>query len=297
MSAINLVHDIANKDKNMFPFQLDFCLIFPETQFTSIMIPEDEQDDDDDDDEDEESTDYTYKYKDRFGNIKKKLSSEKLKGKISPINPDDDKLKDLFNEFSRNKFKSSTQYPKNRRFCILIDRRKPGEEDYGIIEDDECLIFDPPSNCNKIPKNVVPLWFLDSSATCIIPGIGYDNETGDNKWQQGRYGVTKYETYDPQEVITSKSVMSGALMVFSFIVQAKDFIKCYMYLNGQFCRFFPNYMMDLLPNYFSKSIHQNDSFAKSEDLKQMINDVNKRLRDGQFESFYNKYGASDNSFC
>ena len=89
--------------------------------------------------------------------------------------------------------------------------------------------------------------------------------------------------------------MNGAFMVLSFHVQTKDSIKCYMYLNAQFCRFFPNYIKHLLPRYFTKT-DENDSFVISQCMMDMIQSLNGKLRDGEFESFYNKYGASGNSF-
>merc|ERR1712228_1003802 len=205
------------------------------------------------------------------------------------------------------------EYPRNHRLCSFVDRRKTvkymeehkNDEDVSpnklvnngndnnnddddekvdnsIIDEDEIYFFEPPANCNVIPKNAVPLWYFDSSKTCIVPNIGYTEAMLADKINN----VSKDK--QSEEVIHSGFPAGGSLLILSFHVEAADNIRCYLYLNGCMTRFFAEDIVNLLPRYFEDS-KENQEFIESDEAKTMIEEMKPRLRDMKFEAFYNEY--------
>lgn len=259
--------------------------------------PDDE--DDDDDEEDETKNDFSTEFYDCFGNVKDRLKKENCPSFFGQI--DDGQQKDnvrgarLFMD-SYRKFKNVVQeahtnkekeeykdYPRKHRFCALIDRREPDKKSNGKeSKKDEILFFEPPNNCNSFPDykqtGTVPLWYFDSSRTCIVPNIGYNNgKDADNI--DAKVNNLEGQEKALSEPITSGTGCKGALMVLSFHVEADNEIRCYMYLNGQICRFMPEDIINLLPKYFDKNYGNNKTFPKSSLAKELVEKMKPQLVD------------------
>ena len=153
--------DKKTDNKPTCPFQYDFCIAFNfVTMDSDVHTPvpglNDDDSDDDDDDDLKENTFY-----DCVGNVKQRLKDSNIEYYL--IKLDDDKSKNNKKKDARlrrgfktfctqtNKkpftSKDMDQYPRKKRFCSLIDRRKPviyGNNDNtnkGIMNDDEVSYF------------------------------------------------------------------------------------------------------------------------------------------------------------
>ena len=233
-----------------------------------------------------------------FGNVKKKLSSEKLVHSVGEFGAE---TRTRFYRTQFEKFKEDLtsineadkeyrDFPRNHRFCSFIDRRK-GSASNGTGDEDEIIFFEPPANCKRIPSEHVPLWFFDSSATSIIPNVGY-SETMHSSVEQKQMDKVAQKVPPNEENITSKSDCNGALLVLSFHVEAANEIRCYLYLNGQVTRFMADDIVLLLPRYFADT-KANREFVQSAAAKRIVQNVHSKLIDSKFEAFYNEYKYGD----
>ena len=85
-------------------------------------------------------------------------------------------------------------------------------------------------------------------------------------------------------------------MTFSFHVLASDEIKCYLVWNGQYHRFYPQDIINVLPTIFVKS-YENNKFATSREAMKLINDMYELIRDNKFEEFHRTVnGMKENEF-
>eukprot|EP01084_Bolivina_argentea_P141080 247948_1 len=258
------------------PFQWDSAIVFNEV--TRHMTNENDDDDDDGDDEKKENILM-------FGDVKKKLKAEKLLHTISLVDNKHKKERLFAQEFRTfqnmvENQKKQYNYPNYKRFCSLIDRRQPDKyKNCNVSKSDEIIFFEPPNNCNTIPKPYyVPEWFLDSSQTCFLPYIGYNNgikQSNDNN--------------DTDKPVTSKSVCEGRFWLLSFHVESRNTIKCYLTIYGQSLRFFASDIKDILPMYFDETFKGNKEFGWSKEAKTIIGNITPKLKDTKFDLFCKKY--------
>jgi len=289
------------------PFQFDALYAFDKTKEISDAVAFEMDDDDDDDDDDGgNKRDDNVQY-DCFGDVKLRLKSEKCVFKNVGI--DDEKgndvrrvrlFTDTFKKFqneqvsTKYKGKEFEEYPRNHRFCSFLDRRKPDDgdkKDFNISKKDELIFYEPPSNCNVFPKDKPqPMFYFDTSRTCIIPNVGYKNGKGKSPDLSGDQKKKLL-----QQPLTSQSPPSAASILLSFHVVAADEIRCYMYINGQIMRFMPSDIITLLPRFFDKEFGDNAKFPQSDRAKKMVDEMNKNLRDVRFAAFMKKYQSKQSN--
>jgi len=152
------------------------------------------------------------------------------------------------------------RFPRQHRFVSMIDRRKPTQN----LKMDDVYFYEPPSDCNTIPKQAhLDLWYFDASKKCILP-VGHGGGGGGN--------------------ITSSTSCDGKMLLLSFHVLSADEIRAYLYLEGGAIRFFADDIVNVLPLYFEQS-HKNEVFIRSKTCQDMIERVRKKLKDRRFEAF------------
>eukprot|EP01084_Bolivina_argentea_P243359 407990_1 len=158
-------------------------------------------------------------------------------------------------------------YPQNTRFSFLVDRRaQPQEynEEYKEYDDsewvtDQITCFEPPDNCNTLPRNHVPEIGFDLIQKCLL------------------------KTQD--KTITASDRLCGQLMTFMFMVERMDNIKCYVVWNGESMRFHGEHISQVLPNLFISS-EENVKFKDSVQANKLGIIFNENTRDTKFETFY-----------
>merc|ERR1712013_97354 len=265
-SAVEFAYTKANQDSLACPFQFDVCFAFGESKETEAKLGDDEDDEDDDDDEDgDEEKGNT---EDQFGDIIGRMESEQLVRAKSVLEFEHRGFIDPFKDFvEKNEMgKKHKAYPRMRRFCAIVDRRK------GESEKDELIFFEPPKNCNSFPEHkdgYVQLWYFDTSKTCILPQKGYG---------AGEGNVLR-------ENITTGSATKMSLTL-SFHVEGADEIRCYLFVNGGMMRFMPKDVIDFLPGFFAADFADNAKWAESEDAKDLVARMEKQLVDARFSAFY-----------
>eukprot|EP01084_Bolivina_argentea_P248535 415754_1 len=310
-AACEFVAQLANQPQLACPFQVDMCLVFNETiNCEQVLQPEpakpqaSEEDDEDDDDEyggqeDQKEDDED----DGLGDIKKRIKANKLPHVVTALNskPDDRNgvrmFREPYNKFASEKINEKykkdndmySQYPRKHRCCTLIDRRKPkkGKDASGIAEEDELIIWEPPTDCNTFPdekdRGYVPFWFFDSTRTCIVPNDDYDDMKSD---------IDK-QLKSMKDVVTSKTGANGKLITLSFHVESDVEIRAYWYINGQVARFLPMDILYILPQFFDPKVCDNHLWLKSKDAREMMHRIKKGMKDIGFEAFYNEYRCKD----
>eukprot|EP01084_Bolivina_argentea_P268389 455841_1 len=107
------------------------------------------------------------------------------------------------------------KYPTNRRFCMVLDRRKEANELY---------YFDP-LNYNEMKSDHVSEWYFASSKAFLLPNLN-----------------------SKQQIITSNTACN--IITLSFHIEETDNIKCYLYYMGGMMRFFLTDIVDVLPLLF-----------------------------------------------
>merc|ERR1719411_323211 len=181
----------------------------------------------------------------------------------------------------KNKGKEMEEYPRGYRFNALIDRRKPDDKDNkgkNILDKDELIFFDPPSNANKLPQGQrSSMAYFNASRTVLIPGSG-DDVNGDDQKKK-----------DLAKVITSLGGCKGGMLALSFHVESADEIRCYLTLNGQCIRFMPRDIIDVLPLFFDPEVEGNKDWKKSKEAMELVEQIEKNLVDGRFNAFLSKY--------
>merc|ERR1712228_260419 len=302
-----------NIQKLACPFQFDIVFALKGVK-KNPNKQENDDDDDVDDDDDEQNDDDKKKqdddkqendeFYDVFGDLKKKITSNGLKHIFQEIS--DEILKNeadykryaevkgarfvkqpFIDEFSK-KYDNKTQetYPSRYRFCAVVDRRKP-DKNKNILAKDELLLF-APSKYEKFPNEEQdPLFYFNASRTCIIPEQAQDDNERDkdkNKDKDEDEEADQIEK-DVFAAITTLSQCKGAALTLSFHVESEDEIRCYLFLNGQGIRFFPEDIKLLLPQFFDSEYLDNATFANSEEAESLIDEMNKTLSDLRFEAF------------
>ena len=152
------------------------------------------------------------------------------------------------------KTKGEKDYPKHRRFCVIVDRR---ERD---VDKDVLFMFEPSTNAARLETTTKPSLFFASqhptndanhyllpesyhvkSMECLVPG---DHDL-DDLHTRNVFGFT-----------------------FSFHCVQRNQMKCYLWWNGYFMRFFPSDLRQVLPIWFA----QNKQFIEDEKVKSQIED-------------------------
>merc|ERR1712154_77209 len=309
-ASVDFVSTIAKQPQLSCPFQAEFVIAFDKAQDCSQPASQGVEPDDDDDDDEEfendEKTSFGLEFFDCFGNIKDRVRSEKLPLTADVIDDHEEKGNNVrtarmfmapYTKFKnteiQKKYKNKNEfnaYPRKHRFVSLIDRRKKTESN-GTVGQDEILFFEPPNNCNTFPEDAhVPLWYFDSTRTCIIPNIGYehgkhlkniDKKAADNNLEGQKKALN--------EPITSQTPCKGAILILSFHVESDNEIRAYLYLNGQITRFLPMDIIDILPRFFDPTYKKNKDFAKSKLAQDLVDRMMPKLKDIKFEAFYQEY--------
>eukprot|EP01083_Nonionella_stella_P046150 123563_1 len=287
-AQVEFVYSITQEKQASCPFQMDGCIVFDNVQ-KSVQKDEAKHEDDDDDIEDGDDDDDDYDEEqqlnsaalvDVIGDVKYRLKYNQLmheSGAINTLNTDDEKSEaaarikrrylDQFGKFKHkliaNRGDTYGSYPRNYRFCSLVDRREKG---------DEIIFYEPPNDCCRMPNRKGPevdLWYFDSSKKCILPASDRHNEVN----------------------IDSGHSANGALLCVSFHVLSVNEIRAYLYWNGTGLRFFPQDIISILPEFFVEN-KTNKAFKGSVKGRGIVSAMKPKLRDKQFEAFYKEYGAT-----
>ena len=92
-----------------------------------------------------------------------------------------------------------------------------------------------------------------------------------------------------------KDKLGGEMLVFSFHVLGAEEIRCYLFCNGQFLRFHPNDVVNILPKLYKDSDKVRNALLEKFDesknkeadsWKERFNDFKQALQDKRFEQFY-----------
>lgn len=148
--AKKLVRDTAIQDQQFIPY---YSETHPQWNIESVFA-EIEGDDDvvntGEELEDKKVHKLAQKFKEMYDNFRYKVSDDEKRGD------------------------NNGRYPRNRRFCIFVDRR--GKDRYkGEIKDDEVTFYEPPAICRRIPDKHLPEHYFETCRYCIIPRRGYGN--------------------------------------------------------------------------------------------------------------------------
>ena len=105
-------------------------------------------------------------------------------------------IRKLFDKvFKPFKHENEYKYQSHRRLNIIIDRRNIDDEK------DTVIVFEPPSDCNTIPKEHadIPEIFFDQSRTCLIPKLGH-----------GKNAI-KHELKEDEKSISARDIVQGQI--------------------------------------------------------------------------------------
>lgn len=252
--SINLANTLA-KTGPYLPLQFDACIAFGNVQTVEAACSGSDDDDPATDDEKFEEVE------DILGDVREKLKAHKLKYSEIPVTPDRkgrlykmafDKLQTEINSANKDSL-----FPKSRRFCSLMDRRKKKHE---------FLMWEAPKDCGIIPNDYKPGWFFNSSSATIIPHKGY-----------------KAGGKESSENVFIQNKKLSNLMVFSFHVTAGDEIRCYLYLGGAMTRFMPQDIYGMCQNLFDMKAFENQKFVDDKKTKETIDKL--CIPDARFEKF------------
>eukprot|EP01083_Nonionella_stella_P071763 192963_1 len=233
----NLIHDKSRfNPKGLCPFQVDFCIAsgapikdenLVEKGLEAIKTNRNKPDVEHKFSDDEEETDDFIDY---VGNIEENLKNRKIKyAKCKYSEVDDQKetrvLGELYNRFLKDNDlrandENTFQYLHKKRLIAMVDRRTSKDDPKAR---DDIYMFESPLGGRRIPDDAVPEWYINSSATCLIPG------------------------QRPQDDLGAKHHFKGGLLTLSFHVKQENEIKCYLFWNGQMIRFMPNDIKTVLP--------------------------------------------------
>eukprot|EP01084_Bolivina_argentea_P060759 111007_1 len=261
----NFISKLINQMNGVPPFQIDLLLaVNVKSQIHSDDEHEDVKqiDSGDEDELKDEKSDLI-----RINNIKSikdEIEDAGLKSACFVDNNSDFKrsIFEFFADFKTlmSKEKSNAEYPCRKRFEIFTDKRRNREEKTN--ETNEYLFFEPPDNCDTIPLDHVNEWYFDAVRTCLIPQKSNDK-------------------------ITALTNTGGELLTFSFHVEQKDEIKCYIIWNSETTRLFGGSNISaVLPTICDYS-QGNEEFIKSGEAKRLGDEFDRTIHDVKFTSFYN----------
>jgi len=128
------------------------------------------------------------------------------------------------------------------------------------------FVFQPEENSRKIHKKATALNYFHNTRHSIIPGSDPASD----------------EAKDPKKLTSSTT---GPQIMLSFHVEAEDNMRCYIFIHGQCTRFLPEDLKLLLPYFFDPNTADNKKFVESKELEQIIQKLEGKLRDDQFQTF------------
>eukprot|EP01083_Nonionella_stella_P039060 106223_1 len=212
------------------PFQIDIWII-PKA-IANKEEKEDESEDDEADDESKTSDEY---------DIDKSLDTHKLPY-VTHCRKESDRTRvfydNLYAKFKQvDGMKDEKDYPRNKRFCIIADRRTHDQEDMRSQVGDTLYMYQTAKG-KDVPNDHLYEKYIQNSAECVLPSSDHCDE------------------------VTAKTGSSKYFML-SFHVDAEDEIRCYLYHKSQFVRFYPHDILDVWPCFFVQSAN-NEQFVKDQ---------------------------------
>jgi len=285
------------------PFQYDAIIAFDKVKMElsetscdlepDVSIMDDESDDMDAEEEDA-------LFYDCLDNVPKKLAGSKclfvrqsandVGGKEKASSDASWRLFDAqFKEFrngpisQKYKGKELETYPRQHRFCSVLDRRSADKEK-DINNGDEVIFFEPPNDCNSFPSRAhVPMFYFETARHCVVPGYADYVESADDEKKPSQ------KEKHIKGPITSLCANKGGTLLFSFHVESEDEIRCYVYVNGQAFRFLPKDIRIVFPSLFDMEWDNNKKWIESKECDALIDKMSKQLRDVHFNAFLKKY--------
>eukprot|EP00483_Globobulimina_turgida_P000346 UN00346 len=251
-AALDFIQQLFNKHNVIPPFQIDLMIIPQHIKNDNGSSTEEEDEEDSEGDNDDDTDNF---------NVLNSLSKTKNCFFVQHKTKETDKrgvFIDLYKQYLlKAGIKPFKNYPHQKRFCIVADRRKdqPETMDDDIKEenvDDEkeeiqklnptqigdmLYMYHPPKGYN-ILKDHLPEQFIQTSSECVLP-----DPKGGNP-------------------VTSQNGDCRFFML-SFHIEQKDEIQCYLYQRSQICRFFPSDILDVWPCLFEQH-SDNKAFIKTQ---------------------------------
>ena len=184
-----------------------------------------------------------------------------------------------------------SDYPKNKRMVMFVDRRSKTWEDNKLHNfGDEVIFYDPPKGTNSLPdkqdyETILPESYYNTSQKCLIPRIGYNDGINEALITSKMNSLKRTQN----STISCKTACGGNLILFSFHIISSNIIKCYVWREGQFTRFFPQDIHYILPKIFKSELSTTKQFINDEKIHELISNV--KFIDKQFEYWYNNKSA------
>merc|ERR1719361_2456929 len=269
-ATVDVVHNLVSAQKHSCPFQYDSVYAFgkvkPLAAFSMNDVNDGDSDDDDDDVNDDEKV--FDDGKDPFGSIVDKLKANELPFIELPGKAGTARFVDGFKKFRDEHMTDQKDYPQNERFLSVVDRRNNGES---------VLFYAPPENCRSLPHPVNPFRFFENARACVVPDEDYVE----------RLKEKDVANQKSPKTVTTLSIKRG--IVLSFHCLSTEEIRCYLYMNGQGMRFMPEDICHLLPIFFDPEFEDNKKWATSKEAKNLVREMDKKLRDDGFKAFFNSF--------
>jgi len=275
--TITFVH-VQSKVHGTCPFQYESVFAFKESvKADSEEGPEDDDDDEEDDQNPDEDDAKDGGPQSKLPDIKKSLTTTKLTFKSKEWGIESRNNRPLGAAFDELKESAAEKvFPRFNRFCSVLDLRNyPGTEQKADDKDkeaddkdkeaddkDNLFVFQPEKDSRKIHKKASALNYFHNARKSIIPCD------------------PNPESVEP--ILTSST--TGPQITLSFHVEAEDNIRCYLFIHGQFARFFPEDLKLLLPLFFEPT-EDNKTFVESDEMDEIIETMKGMLRDDQFQQF------------
>ena len=176
-----------------------------------------------------------------------------------------------------------------RRMIAFIDRRsaaKGGHTSY------DAWLYEPPKDCNEIPDNAVPEWFINASRTTLLPQLGYRVQSELSQDERAAFAMKNHSAELEAEAMATKQNVSssfhcvGSLLTLSFYVKSADVVKCYIFWHDLGIRFMPEDIRTTLLRIFDLERHGNREFLQNDEiLAGFIESMRRGLRDEEFKAF------------
>eukprot|EP01083_Nonionella_stella_P080799 222160_1 len=278
--TLTLIHTWINDPTVIPPFQVDL-LIIPhnivdlDQKDTDESVDDAEFDNDSEDDSDSDSEPNTAASTpcdigDNIGDNLEAIQDEEYKiiyAKDDMKTREERTLRDLWTAYNIKLHENGAQCntsapidsihydlqatPHGKRVCIVIDRR---------LKEKPVYMFVPPK-FGTIGKTHE--WYIESSSQYIMP----DHH---------------------KKAIKAITALNGWINVFSFHVEQKKEIRCYLYRTNAIFRFMPSDVIDLFPLLFDMGNDENEEYVK---LIKDDPDILSRLhwKDCKFEKFRKQF--------
>eukprot|EP01083_Nonionella_stella_P168008 566068_1 len=264
--AVNWVHSLATDPSTICPFQIDFCIAVGAPISAENKEELNTNSDDDEPDDTQQQEDEKH-WVDMVGDIKQRLKENELKYSMTecPAEQESRIFHEIFQNFVKeNDLKGSgkSAYLHQKRLITMIDRR-PSKKD--ASKPDHIWMYEPPDDCQNIPNNAVPEWYINASATCLAPKSKKDEA----------FGVIDH-------------CKQGTLTL-SFHVKRETVIKCYLFWNGGMMRFMPDDIKNVLPQLFNPDKHPKRNEKGEKALDDQIKEMKEKLVDEEFDAFMSRY--------